>query len=220
MPSPSVEEGSPRWKKRILKWLTGSIAFGSVVIIAIILRVQLPSIPYLVDEASLPLHPDVVMILGGGIKPDGTPNDALTDRLIVGERVSKLTQAPMLLTGDDGQFRGPEIAGMHKWLLDRGVSPDRIVIDGEGYRTYESCKRAAELFNLKKMVIITQRFHIGRAIYLCHSFDIESYGVTSDLQPYRSIVWFTVRDMLASVKAWSDINLFPPVSPVQTADRT
>lgn len=207
-------EESSRLRGRIGRYLAGAVSLGCLAIIVIILRVQISSIPFLITETEVPSHPDVIMILGGGIKPDGTPSDALTDRLILGERVSRATQTPMLLTGDDGRFRGPEITAMQNWLLDRGVSPDRIVIDGEGYRTYESCKRATELFHLKKIVIITQRFHIGRAIYLCRSLGVESYGISSDLRTYRSINWFVLRDLLASVKAWSDINLIAPVSPV------
>ncbi len=198
-------------------WLAciGALSIGSWLIVLIVLTVQITSLPFILPIQRQPVHPDVVLVLGAGLTPSGAPSDALADRLRVGEAVSRYVEAPMLLTGDDGEYRRAEIPAMQRWLLDRRVAPDRIVIDEQGYRTYESCKRAAQTFHLKKVIIITQRFHLARAIYLCRSFGIESYGLPADLQSYQEEPWFITRDILASVKAWLDIHFLHPKSPVE-----
>lgn len=199
-----------------LLWGVGGIGlFGAILSIELILRVQLPSIESIISIENLPPHPDAVMVLGGGIEDSGIPSDALEDRLLVGERVSRAVNAPILLTGDGGRFRQAEIPVMVDWMRAHQVAPDRLVIDDEGYRTYESCKRAAQVYHLKQLVIVTQRFHLGRAIYLCRAFGIESYGVPANLRPYKKDPWFVTRDLLASVKAWIDINILSPKSPVE-----
>lgn len=191
----------------------GLVAF--LVSIGIIVRVQIPSIAFIQPVESLAPHPDAVLILGAGIEDSGVPSDALADRLLVGERVSRALGAPMLLTGDGGRFRRDELTPMQEWLHARGVAPDRIILDDEGFRTYESCKRAAEVYRLKRIVIITQRFHLGRAIYLCRAFGLEAYGVPANVRPYKKDLWFVTRDLLASVKAWIDITVLIPSSPVE-----
>lgn len=202
-----------RYKKAA--WaLFGLGSFGFILCTFFVLRVQLSSLPFIVSPERLSMHPDAVMILGGGIEETGEPTDALADRLKVGEYVSRLVEAPMLLTGDGGRFRTAEIPVMSKWLLDRGVAPDRLVIDDEGYRTYESCRRAVQTYHLKKIVIVTQRFHLARALYLCRSFGLEAYGVSATLRPYKKDVWFITRDLLASVKAWLDSTIIHPSPPV------
>lgn len=192
----------------------GLATFALCSVVGIVLSVQIPAASSIRSIEELAPHPDVIMILGAGIEDENTPSDALMDRLIVGERVSRALEAPMMLTGDGGKFRRPETAVMSKWLLNRGVSPDRLIIDEEGYRTYESCKRAARVYRIKRAVIVTQRFHLGRAIYLCRSFGIEVYGVPANTRPYRKDFWFVTRDVLASVKAWADIHFLHPAPPV------
>ena len=208
-----MESGVPRRTRGAWAFL-GLGSFCLILSSLLVLRVQLSSLPYIVSIDQLSPHPDAVMVLGGGIEETGEPTDALADRLTVGERVSRQLNAPMLLTGDGGRFRAVEIPAMSKWLLDRGVAPDRLVIDDEGYRTYESCRRAVEMYHLKKIVIVTQRFHLGRALYLCRSFGLEAYGVSATLHPYKKDVWFVTRDILASVKAWLDITIIHPNPPV------
>lgn len=193
--------------------IPGLITF--LVCVGIILRVQIPATNFIQPVESLAPHPDAILILGAGIEDSGVPSDALADRLFVGERVSRALGAPMLLTGDGGRFRRDELTPMQSWLHARGVAPDRIIMDDEGFRTYESCKRAAEVYRLKRIVIITQRFHLGRALYLCRAFGLEAYGVPANVRPYKKDLWFVTRDLLASVKAWIDINILIPSSPIE-----
>ncbi len=200
--------------KRLVQGAGAILFVGVVSAVLMVLRVQISSIPFIVSVEQLPPHPDVVMILGGGIEDAYTPSDALADRLLVGERVARRLGAPILLTGDGGRFRSAEIPVMTQWMLDRGVSPDRLVIDDEGFRTYESCRRAKEVYHLTQIVVITQRFHLARAVYLCRAFGMEVYGVPANVRPYKNDALFLVRDVLASVKAWLDVHVLHPAPPV------
>lgn len=154
------------------------------------------------------------MVLGASVKADGTPSDALRDRLLVGLALYQDRAVDkILITGDDGAFRRDEIQVMKKFLLDNQVPEADILVDGQGYRTYESCKNAVKKFGLQSAVIVTQRFHMARALYLCENLGLKSQGVTSDLQKYQRGFYFWLRDLAASLKAWWDIHVWAPKPP-------
>lgn len=158
----------------------------------------------------------VAMILGASVKLDGTPSDALRDRVTVGVQLYKQAKVrTLLMTGDDGEFHANEVATMKRLAIEAGVPEKDILVDEHGYRTYESCKRAVEVFGVKQGMIVTQRFHLPRALYLCSHLGMEAWGVSADLQTYERIVFFTLRDLASSLKAWWDINIMTPASPVQ-----
>jgi vancomycin permeability regulator SanA len=155
-----------------------------------------------------------ILVLGASVHPDGTPSDALIDRVKTGVSLWRQELGPSLwLTGDDGRFRSPEISAMQSLAESLGMPSAAIETDGEGYRTYESCKRAKEQ-GIEDALIVTQRFHLARALYLCSRLGMTVRGVAADLQPYQEIRWFALRDLLASVKAWWDINIHTPKPPV------
>lgn len=158
---------------------------------------------------------EVIMVLGARIEEPGVPSKELQDRLDRGIELYNLEVAPkVLVTGDDGQNNSDEISTMQQYLIDHGVPEENVMADPHGYRTYESCKRAKEVFDIEDMILVTQQFHINRALYLCNELGIEADGVTSDIQEYNDH-WYNIgRDLLASVKAYIDINFLPPTPPV------
>jgi vancomycin permeability regulator SanA len=165
------------------------------------------------DPNRLPAS-DMTMVLGASIKSDGTPSDALADRLQTALELYRQGKAKtILLTGDDGAYHTDELAVMRPYLISLGVAAGDIKEDGHGYRTYESCKNAAAA-GIKKLTIVTQRFHLGRALYLCNRMGIDTFGVAADKRGYRDIVYFWIRDLAASLKAWWDLNIWPPQPPV------
>ena len=160
--------------------------------------------------------PKTIMVLGASRTATG-PSDALSDRLRVGAQLYFANpSSTILITGDDGGFRSDEISVMKDTLIQRDHVPaESILSDGHGYRTYESCKNAKQA-GINELVIVTQRFHAARASYICSRLGIQTVDVvTADLQPYQEIFYFWVRDLLATFKAWIDINLIPPTSPAR-----
>ena len=201
-------------KKTLVKLSGGLVIIGLVFVISVILHVRTAESDNIHNTDSSP-QSEAIIILGASLKKDGSPSDALRDRLTVGAELYKLNKAPQIIvTGDDGQNRMDEVTIMKQTLIDLGIPQEAIIKDNHGYRTYESCKRAKKVFNINEAILITQKFHLVRALYICNELGVHSTGVTSDLQDYQKITQFIIRDWLASFKAWIDINLLEPEPPV------
>ncbi|MBU2566974.1 YdcF family protein [Patescibacteria group bacterium] len=202
-------------KKLLKKIILVSASAVAIFILGTIAYVRVTQLDNLFTEQEVPQAP-VIIILGASLKTDGTPSDALEDRLIRGAELFIDQKAPkILVTGDDGQNHSDEVSVMKQYLIDKGIPEAAIQVDGHGYRTYESCKRAKQEFGYNQAILVTQKFHLVRALYLCNSLGVESNGVTSDLRHYKSITQLTIRDWLASFKAWIDLNIWKPVPPVK-----
>ncbi len=196
-----------------------SVAIISLVATAVALFTTVQRDPRhrIVQEPAAIASHEVALILGASVKRDGTPSDALFDRVMTGIDLYKEGKvSKLLMTGDDGKFHTNEIQAMKKIALEHGVPEEDILTDGHGYRTYESCKRAVAVFHITDAVIITQNFHLPRAMYLCTQLGMQNIqGLSADRRHYRQIVFFSFRDAFASIKAWIDINVFPPDPPVK-----
>ncbi|OGL73116.1 hypothetical protein A3E39_04455 [Candidatus Uhrbacteria bacterium RIFCSPHIGHO2_12_FULL_60_25] len=168
--------------------------------------------------ADAPVRP-VAIVLGASVKKDGTPSAALEDRILTAAELYKTGKVDaLLMTGDDGQFHIDEIKTMVRVAREAGVPDNAIRTDGHGYRTYESCKRAHDVYGVTEAIVVTQRFHLGRALYLCNRLGIDAIGVVADKRTYDLAASFWMRDILSSIKAFSDVNLLPPTPPVAYLD--
>lgn len=193
-------------------YLIGIGLFAVGAVIAIVQFSHLGDIRHSIDDVES--VPDAI-VLGASVKKDGTPSDALYDRVITGvELYRKGKVKRLIMSGDDGRFHVDEVAAMKELALDEGVPAEDVQIDDHGYRTYESCKRAVEVFDVRDAVIVTQRFHLARALYLCASFDMNVQGLPADRRSYTDFWQFLGRDLLASAKAWWDIHVQVPEPPV------
>jgi len=209
----NLEPKTPRWSK----WLPGALFAAGTAVLAcmlVIIYVQKAYSARIMAESALPKS-EAIIILGASLKSDGTPSDALTDRLVTGVKLYKDGKAShILVTGDDGKFHTNEVAVMRQYLVDRGVSSTDILVDGQGYRTYESCSRAADIYKIRQAIIVTQNFHLPRALYLCNVMGMDAVGSSADLHVYKDQWWNVLRDFLASAKAWWDVNTWTPKPPV------
>lgn len=157
---------------------------------------------YLVaDEASARLGADCILVLGAGLKPDGTPNYMLQDRLDKGIELYKDGIAPkLLLSGDNGQDRYDEVNAMKDYALKAGVPSEDIFMDHAGFSTYESMYRARDIFQVKKAIIITQKYHQYRSLYIARGLGIDAYGVTAKSKVYAGQKYRDIREILARDK--------------------
>ncbi len=179
------------------------------------------------DIQAVPPAP-VALVLGAGLWADGSPTPALYDRVATAVDLYKAGKVSKLLMSGDNRFEWyNEPEAMRQLALQMGVPDEDIVPDYAGRRTYDSCYRAKEIFEVQEAIIVTQRFHLDRALYLCDSFGIQSVGAVADRRTYTPpyAQWWWVRETPALVSAWLDVNLLHPLPvlgeklPIETTRR-
>lgn len=144
---------------------------------------------------------DCIMVLGAGIKDDETPTPMLKDRLDTGIMLYKNGVAPkLLLTGDNGTEAHNEIHVMLNYARKAGVPDKDIFCDHAGFSTYDSMYRAKDIFEVEKMIVVTQTYHEYRALYIAEKLGIEVKGVASDQMKYSGQPVREIREVLARVK--------------------
>jgi vancomycin permeability regulator SanA len=153
------------------------------------------------EEAAKLEDVDCILILGCGVRDDGTPSVMLRDRLRRGVELYQLGAAPkLLMSGDHGREGYDEVYTMKSFAVDKGIPSEDVFMDHAGFSTYESMYRAKEVFQAKKIIIVTQTYHLFRSIYIARSLGMEAYGVDADLVGYGNANGREVREVLARVK--------------------
>lgn len=153
---------------------------------------------------------DCILILGCGVKPDGTPSHMLYDRIATGVSLYKEGIAPkLLMSGDHSSDDYDEVTVMKNTAVGMGVPPEDIFMDHVGLSTYESMVRAAEKFGVTSCVVVTQDYHLTRAIYTADFCGIDAVGCPANLRSYSAQEWRDLREMLARCKAVAD-GIFRP----------
>jgi len=169
----------------------------------------------------------VAIVLGAGYWPSGRLSDALADRMDTSIALYQAGKVNKLLLSGDNRFADyNEPAAMAAYAQARGVPREDLVLDYAGRRTYDSCYRAAAIFGVEQAILVTQAFHLPRALYTCNQLGIETVGVVADRHTYVRAAWYQARELFALVRAWLDVNLFKPVPvlgdpiPVDWSERT
>lgn len=144
---------------------------------------------------------DCIIILGCGVKDDGRPSDMLYDRIITGVELYKKGIAPrILMSGDHGRTDYDEVGTMKKYAVDMGVPEDAVFCDHAGFSTYESMVRANKVFGIENAVVVTQSYHLYRALFDAESFGIDAYGVSADVRRYLGQTNRNIREIIARNK--------------------
>lgn len=143
---------------------------------------------------------DCILVLGAGVRDDGSPSDMLYDRVSVSAEVyAALGDVPLLMSGDHtGDYN--EVGVMKSLAVQMGVPSEDVFLDHEGYSTYESLYRAKAVFGAKRIIIITQEYHLHRALHIARELGMEAVGVSADLRPYRGQTRYNAREHLARFK--------------------
>ncbi len=144
---------------------------------------------------------DCILVLGAGVWQNNQPSHMLEDRLLQSIALYTEGVAPkIIMSGDHGREDYDEVNVMKDFAIDRGVEADDVFMDHAGFSTYESIYRAKEIFEVNKMVIVTQEYHLYRALYIAESFGIEAYGVPSNPRPYAGQTYRDIREIASRNK--------------------
>ncbi len=144
---------------------------------------------------------DCILILGAGVRADGSPTPMLNDRLTTGyESFVNGKSKVIFLSGDSENEDYTETVTMRSVLLAKDVDSSSIICDGYGLSTYESIWRAKNVYGYKKILIISQKYHLHRAIYIAHELGMTAYGIDAALQGYSKQPIYDTREYLARIK--------------------
>ena len=156
----------------------------------------------------------LAIVFGAGLRRDGTPTPILRDRvetaasLYLSGKVEKL-----LMSGDNSLLSYNEPEAMRQYAISLGVPSDAIAMDYAGRRTYDTCYRAKAIFEVKSALLVTQKFHLPRALFLCNALGLEAYGVEANNRNYwrGSMLIWNFREQLATVGAFLDVYVNSPL---------
>ncbi|HAU39755.1 MAG: hypothetical protein UV80_C0002G0201 [Candidatus Peregrinibacteria bacterium GW2011_GWF2_43_17] len=158
-------------------------------------------------------HYEVAIVFGAGIKDDGTPSDALKDRLETAAELYDAGLVDTILVSGDNRFENyDEPTAMYEYLIGtEGIPAENIVLDYAGRRTYDTCVRAGEVFGVEEAILVTQGFHLPRAIFTCTALGIDSAGYSAtNEEGYVFGKYYKIREIAAIYKAVFDIYIMEP----------
>ena len=156
----------------------------------------------------------VAIVFGAEVKKDGTPSAVLRDRVETAVELYKNGKVEKILMSGDNRFvdyNEPE--SMRQYAVSLGVPNDAIVLDYAGRRTYDTCYRAKEIFQVDSVILVTQGFHLPRSLFICNSFGVGAVGVGADNYYYLKrlrFIWY-VRETLATTQAVWDVYVARPM---------
>lgn len=188
--------------RRLLLVLLAVCVLGSVAALGISGYVVSSQVDRIRDWNRPPGKVDAILVLGCGVDANGRPKPMLKDRLSVGGNLRQAGWSDrLLLSGDNSGPGYNEVGAMKDWLEMAGLPQDALILDNEGFNTDASIRRARDVFGMKRIVIVTQRYHLYRALYLAEAYGLEAYGVSATLRTYgpKQILW-SAREILARDK--------------------
>ena len=190
------------WKKLILLLLILGVVGGCAVFGIDAWVVHSTASRVLTPEEAAELEDvDCILVLGCLVKGEGQPSDMLTDRLRRGVELYKAGAAPkLLMSGDHGRTNYDEVNTMKQYAIDEDIPSQDVFMDHAGFSTYESMYRARDIFQAKKVLIVTQEYHLYRALYVANALGLDAYGVSADYRNYSGQTMRDIREILARNK--------------------
>ena len=188
--------------KKVLKYLIIIIAMILIVILGINFYVKFSTKNQIIKESEYTKLSDIdcIIVLGAGIWGD-KPSPMLEDRLLEGIKLYKNNvSSKIIMSGDHGKEEYDEVNIMKNYAIENGIPSENVFMDHAGFSTYESIYRAKEIFEAKKVVIVTQKYHLYRALYIANQLGLEAYGVGADPRQYVGATYRELREILARDK--------------------
>jgi SanA protein len=199
--------------KGFVRFIIITLGLGLAILILPRLITALYKFPRVYSVKDAPSKP-VAIVFGAGLWRDGTPTSVLRDRistaadLFFSGKVQKI-----LMSGDNRYLDYNEPGAMRDYALYLGVPDTAIVLDYAGRRTYDTCYRAFAIFEIQQAILVTQSFHLPRALYTCNMLGLNAIGVPSDQRQYRlaSLMYWNLRELPATLTAFLDVHLTRPL---------
>ena len=153
---------------------------------------------------------DCIVVLGCFVEEDGEPSAMLSDRLKRAVELYKAGAAPkIIMSGDHGRSAYDEVNAMKQYAIEHGVPSEDVFMDHAGFSTYETMYRAKEIFDADSIIVVTQEYHLYRAVYIADWLGMNTQGVSSDYRVYAGQVYRDVREILARCKDFAKVIVKP-----------
>ena len=156
-------------------------------------------------------RPRVAIVFGASVYSSGELSPTLEERV---EKAIELYRTQrvdrILVSGDNRHPSYNEPRAMQEYLVSHAVAPRDVIVDYAGRSTYDTCLRARDIFGLQKAVLVTQRYHLPRALYLANELGLDAYGVVTDGDRATTFGYASIRELGAEVKAFLNLHLLPP----------
>ena len=192
--------------------LLGLALLGTAAVLGVNAYVKHVAAPRILtaEEAASLSDVDCILVLGCLVKDDGRPSDMLHDRLRRGVELYQAGVAPkLLMSGDHGRENYDEVATMKQFAIDADIPSEDVFMDHAGFSTYESMYRAIDIFQAEKISIVTQEYHLYRAVYIAQALGLDAYGVNADYRNYWGQSARDFREVLARVKDFATTIFLP-----------
>lgn len=187
---------------KVLKYVIIVIIILVIIVLGINLCVRISTDKQIIKENEYTKLSDIdcILILGAGIWGD-KPSPMLEDRLLEGIKLYQNNVSnKIIMSGDHGRTEYDEVNIMKNYAVEKGIPSENIFMDHAGFSTYESIYRAKEIFQAKKVVIVTQKYHLYRALYIANQLGLEAYGVGADPRQYAGETFREIREIFARDK--------------------
>lgn len=203
--------------KRFFKWIWRKIlVFGTLGLLAVLLPLLITGLYavnriYQLDESPAER---VAIVFGAGLRRDGSPTPILRDRVETAANLYFSGKVEKILMSGDNRFEDyNEPEAMRQYALSLGVPGEVIALDYAGRRTYDTCYRARAIFGVKSALLVTQKFHLPRALFICNALGVKAVGVEANNRQYwnRSLLIWSFREQLATVGAFFDVFVANPL---------
>ncbi|MCR8636169.1 SanA/YdcF family protein [Paenibacillus radicis (ex Xue et al. 2023)] len=196
--------------KRKLLALILILAAPFLVVFGIDAHVKSEASKYIVNLEEAP-KADAILVLGARVYPNGSVSEILSDRLKVALELQDAGKSDtFIVSGDHGKIDYDEVNAMRSFLEQHNVLSEHIFMDHAGFSTYESIYRARDIFKTQKILIVTQQYHLMRAVYAARQMGLDAYGVASDKQVYAKMAYNQAREVLARNKDFAYLHLLKP----------
>jgi len=213
---------SPYIKLFAVAAVSGTLIFAAPFILRTYTSLRFDSHIYTVETVD---QAEVAVVFGARVMPSGRLSTMLADRVRTGVDLYHAGKVDyLLMTGDNREANYDEPGAMRAFAIRLGVPPEAILTDPLGLRTYDSCYRAKEEYGITNAILVTQDFHLDRALFICHALGIEAQGVYADYhRPYgysdRAMGWSQWREVAATSVAFADVLMRPTPQPNQQLNR-